>query len=326
MDNIKKKVLFLSSTFCTRALKEYYQLSDSGFQVFVGYSKPSTHLNYINQKALYKYSQEGVSHIISRVHPDIIHVHNTPNRHAIWSRKSFRGPIVFDIHDATLSQGPAATEQIKAIESCDFVYTVNDDYASNLKNVFGISKTIYGIPSIYWITNFVKEPKISDSDGQSHIVFIGSMATKDVAEQWCSQFKSVAERERIHIHAHVNYFKDTVEKFASNYFHHEPEILFKDIPRVLSRYDAGIVPSRGGPLSLPNKFFDYINAGIPVISEPGRGLLCQYIQKYQIGLSKKLVDISDRDIRQIACLYVDRFAKEYRFPLVPNTPPYAAFK
>jgi len=309
-----KRVLFLCSIFCSRALKEYLQLQKRGFDVTVGHLGGSNNrVQYVKKAVRYEYSDKGVRDIISKVRPSIVHVHNTPNSHGIWARNHFDGTVIFDVHDAR-PQG-----QDKAIAGATYVYTVHNRYAKWMRQKFAIRKPIHACHSVYWIDGFGPLPKLSD-DGEYHLGFIGSMYTPQTANAWSRKFKQVANRSKIHIHVHVNVFKDIVDKYTDDWYHLEPEIMFMDVPRVLSQYDAGIIPS-GTADSFPNKFFDYTNAGIPTIVEPGRKLVADTVKANGFGCSSTIEDIT-RDVVDsvVGCEVDHNRLKNIR--LVDQLPPY----
>ena len=292
METNPNRVLFLCSVFCSRALKDYLVLTKKGFDVFVGHiGGNNKHLQYIKEgrSIVYQMTRPNIKKTIQNVKPDIIHVHNSPNIPAVWARSCFSGPIVLDIHDSRKK------DQQAAMDAVNYIFTVHDEYAKTIKGQFNVKKEIEGVPSIYWI-DF--EPLERFDDVETHLCFIGSMYGPPTAHRWCEAFKKMANRLQVHIHIHVNYFHDIVKKYQDDYLHLEDEISFMDIPQTLSKYDAGIIPP-GSAMSLPNKFFDYVNAGIPIIVDPNRKLVSDYVKKYDVGIIKSLEELTPEDINSV---------------------------
>jgi len=308
------KILFLSSVFCARAYKEYLQLTEAGFEVIAGYSSSNNNIRYAKSMK-YQYTPAGVKKIIDDVRPAIIHCHNSPNTHIVWARQVFKGPIIFDIHDAR------KPSHKKAVEAATYIYTVHPDYAEYVKTHFDTTKLIHCPQSVYFYNDFDKQPKLSDTDNEPHLCFIGSMYGRPTAHKWSKMFKEIANSEKIHIHAHTNYFHDTVKTYADKYFHAEQEIIFHNIPSTLSKYDAGLIPS-GTAQSLPNKFFDYINAGIPIIADPARELVCNHLAEYDFGIARPLNDITKNDIIEVVAKSDNIDHNKIDITMVTDLPPY----
>ena len=308
-------ILFISSTFCSRALKEYLHLRDKGFDIMVAHScTKNPLLSYVQHHVHYPYTSTSITKLIQTYKPRVVHGHNSPNSHIAWARKGFNGKIVFDIHDVRKPHHQAA------VKAADCIYTVHDDYIKFINQRMGSTeKPMYAVPSIYFIKDFKPIPKLS-MDGETHLCFIGSMYSPQTANLWSKMFKEMANRLKIHIHVHTNFFKHIVSEYADGNLHAEDPISFMDIPRTLSRYDAGFIPS-GTATSLPNKFFDYINAGIPVIADSRRSTVSNITREEGFGIVvDKMENLNKKNLNGIKDMKIDmnkiKFTKPY------ETPPY----
>jgi len=91
-------------------------------------------------------------------------------------------------------------------------------------------------------------------------------------QKWTHQI--TAQGIHLHIHALIVKPELTSEANSNPYFHIEPIQTGQKLLASISRYDAGIIPHRGKDegsrvhvnMSVPNKIFEYWQAGIPVIA------------------------------------------------------------
>ncbi len=84
----------------------------------------------------------------------------------------------------------------------------------------------------------------------------------------------------------VEYVKLAQKKY-NNIFYHEA-VPLQEMVKVISSADLGLAYIVNGSINdsycLPNKFFEYIYSGIPVISSKSPDMV-YYLKKYSIGLS-----------------------------------------
>ena len=141
--------------------------------------------------------------------------------------------------------------------------------------------------------------KLSNKIGGMHIGFAGNITVSDRYRNFLPFFIELA-KNKIHVHMHVvsgdenslQVCKKAAEK--SEYLHFYPPMPPKKVIEYLSAYDFGILPFETElkyyDTILPNKLFDYITAGIPIISS---NVMCikNFITKHNIGFYYK--DLKD---------------------------------
>ena len=139
-----------------------------------------------------------------------------------------------------------------------------------------------------------KVEKLSKSDG-IHIGFTGNITLDDNYRNFFPFFKKLA-KNNINVHMHVvsnnkknlNHIKSVSSK--NKYLHYYPPMSPKKVIEFLTRYDYGILPFESEisyyDTILPNKLFDYLTAGLPIISSE---VFCikDFISKNKIGFSYK---------------------------------------
>jgi hypothetical protein len=172
-----------------------------------------------------------------------------------------------------------------------------------------LSRRRYGVPergSLLFYNFAMREDirspleKLSDLDEKLHLVYEGVLSIDGYRGRMLSLFKEIA-RKGIHIHIHgmgdersLKAFKDP-EKGIDTY-HFEGKLPHEELMSTLTRYDAGLIPFQPydrdqGYMDtmLPNKLFDYLVAGLPLIVPPTRSI-SQFIARTGTGFTYELVD------------------------------------
>ena len=85
---------------------------------------------------------------------------------------------------------------------------------------------------------------------------------------------------------------DKIKEMALVNVHIEPAIEYRDVPRILKFVHVGYessLPSSASDCALDNKFYDYISAGLPIVSNYD-GDMGELIQRYNVGYVSKTID------------------------------------
>lgn len=291
------RILVLCSTFCTRALKSYLSLKRLGFDPTVAFSLKSELTEYIDHPVFYVLEKASIANIIDRTNPDIIHVHHN-NTLSLWVREAgYKGILITDMHDSPRK------DQKEAIEISDYLVTVHDRYADWVKKEFPTDKKIYGIESVYKDDcKFL--PK---RDDKTRFCLIGSLYRDHIAREQCGILKAVANRLNIHIHIYANNFKEIIDEFTDEFLHREHEIPFREVTKTLSQYDAGVVhgytlDGASSELSFPNKIYDYLCAGIPLIVDKTRALAGKQAEDTGTGICIDIAKMNRSDIERLRAI------------------------
>lgn len=227
---------------------------------------------------------------------DIIHCHNEPD---ILTCAALAGdtPVVHDTHDlislrANGDQNLAYFEGLANRGAAGRVYSTpyQMDEAKKLYGTNGNSLVYY---------NYASEPdlprkylpKLSDKDGQVHIVYEGGIGGNSHRD-FLSLFIELANKG-IHIHIYPTFYNQEIaQRFtAFNNIHYYQPLSPKQIMQEMTQYDFGIIPfnldkgnKRFLDSTIANKLFEYLAAGLPVITSPLKTYI-DFFQKNPVGIT-----------------------------------------
>ena len=121
--------------------------------------------------------------------------------------------------------------------------------------------------------------KLSEKDGQIHIVYEGTVDSRVSGSHYdlMGIFEDIA-KHRMHIHVYVSRHNEDYKRFSENneFIHYHGHLTPKILLQEISKYDfgwAGFNATKNKKhldVTLPNKLFEYIACGLPVLSFPHR--------------------------------------------------------
>jgi glycosyltransferase involved in cell wall biosynthesis len=135
------------------------------------------------------------------------------------------------------------------------------------------------------------ETKLSSIDGETHIAYAGTITSQTEGHHYDLRgiFKEIADHQ-FHIHIYASREDEVYERLAreSKYIHYhghlDPRLLMKE----LTRYDYGWAGFNDAKnkvhldVCLPNKTFEYISCGLPVLSYHHK-TLTEFIEGNRVG-------------------------------------------
>ncbi|MGD8706740.1 MAG: glycosyltransferase [Syntrophobacterales bacterium] len=285
----------LSFAFLGNTLTELYGHGDECFEAwFPLSSNPASELRKI----------------VATYDIDLIHSHNAPDTLTTLCIDLFGGeiPIVHDIHDLMSARETAyedgldkaddavnsREEERQAIERSDAVITVSNAILSLAR------RQGYRLPEITHVyANYIPErfiPKTISQNGPNvagrpiRIVYEGFVSSNGGHYDLHSIFRALAA-EGIEVHIYPSRHNSDYQSLADivpNIVYHgrlSPEKLFKEI----TQYDFGWAGFNDTlnrvhlDTVLPNKLFEYIACGLPVISFPHEALK-HFLETHHAGL------------------------------------------
>ena len=312
-------LLFVQEQPCIRALKYAEGLCDvwPGIRIYFAYrGKTLTELYGHGDECFASWFPLGddpaavLRDITSQHGIKLIHSHNAPDTLTNLCIKLFRGviPVVHDIHDlmsvrqTVYEDGLERTEdssiwqqwERQAIEDSDAVIAVSDEI---LDITFRKGYRLPPITCVYpnyiprrFIPKMVLETHRNTSDRPIKIVYEGFVSSNGSHYDLRQIFQSLAT-EGIEVHIYPSRDNPDYEALAvssPNIVYHPslpPERLFKEI----RKYDFGWAGFNSTfnnahlDTVLPNKAFEYIACGLPVISFP-HAALKRFLNTQRLGL------------------------------------------
>jgi glycosyltransferase involved in cell wall biosynthesis len=285
---------------CARVIKEGLALEKRGIKVTYMQNKMS---NTMEPSILYRIMYHDVDHftwLLKRVKDvDVIHVHNEPDWMGHISKAVHPNiPVVFDAHDLfSVRVGEIFADEKRSFEMCDaFIYPSVGYMNHALKNHSIQDKPNEVIYSMCNIDAMAQKP-LPQLGG---LVYEGGLRIPDTEIK-----EGVPEEFRYHNYRNFNeVFRWLTEQgfpvvaFAGNpeaaQHHGQSGALvmgpldFDNLIRNLTRFHWGLV---GSPIkeshqwhtAMPHKLFEYIIAGIPVITWDAEEI-AEFVNKHQIGI------------------------------------------
>jgi glycosyltransferase involved in cell wall biosynthesis len=249
-----------------------------------------------------------ISRLVEEYDPHIIHSHNAPDFMTVSALNTVDGtPVIHDVHDSltmrttgyyegddeTAIQGYAEEEKTACVESHGRIY-VTEMLRGYIQRRYDLTP---GFDLVFH--NYVSEEvipmkldeKLSAGDGETHIVYAGTITSKTDGHHYDLRniFREMAKNQ-LHIHIYAAREDEGYRLLGdeSTFIHYHGHLGQRELLQVLPRYDfgwAGFNDSRNGEhldVVLPNKAYEYIACGLPILTFPHR-TLSEFVQKRGFG-------------------------------------------
>ncbi len=228
---------------------------------------------------------------------DIIHVHNMPDW-MVWRAKDIcpDKPVVYDVHDIPSIMAPAdvlTRDELKAFVSADAYVFPSMSYELFALKTYGQAQKPSTV--LYSMCTKGMFPEVDEFPRSNGIVYEGLISVPEtrpagVARLEYGDFRGFVEnlcmKHKIpfHIYAGSNSWWP--------YYQHtgvciHPSTPYFDLLRELTRYEWAYVgpakPCEQWNMAMPNKFFESIAAGVPILT-CGAAEVAEWVAKYKIGV------------------------------------------
>lgn len=144
--------------------------------------------------------------------------------------------------------------------------------------------------------------RLSETDEQTRIVYIGTVTsiTKDSHYDLREIFREIAE-QKIHLHMYVSIWGAKDEAYQrlaeeNKFIHYHGHLDQKRLLYEITQYDFGWAGFNTNPknrkhldVAIPNKLFEYIACGLPVLAFPHKSIK-GFLEQHNVGLVFDSVD------------------------------------
>jgi glycosyltransferase involved in cell wall biosynthesis len=249
-----------------------------------------------------------ISRLVEKYNPHLIHSHNAPDFLTVSALNAANGtPVIHDVHDSltmrdtgyyegddeAVIQGYAEDEKTACVDSHGRIY-VTEMLGGYIQRRYGLGS---GFDLVFH--NYVSEDvipiklddRLSTVDGETHIVYAGTITSKTDGHHYDLRdiFREMAKNQ-LHIHIYAAREDEGYRLLGeeSPFIHYHGHLGQRELLQVLPRYDfgwAGFNDSRNKEhldVVLPNKAYEYIACGLPVLTFPHR-TLSEFVQSRGLG-------------------------------------------
>jgi glycosyltransferase involved in cell wall biosynthesis len=244
--------------------------------------------------------------VIKEFRPDVIHSHNLPDTLTVLANEMVRGtiPVIHDVHDlqslrrTPYENGfpePRSTQMLerRAIEESAAVITVSDELIAEIGTRYRLPGHTLVFPNYALLRDL---PPLAQSEAHRNgippkLVYQGTLSTNgghyDLREIFTALVAEGATLE-IYPSREVPEYRELAEATPGLTYHDtvDPATLL----RALSRYDYGWAGFNNGlnsahiDTALPNKLFEYLGAGLPVLTL-GHTAIRRFLRTRGLGIA-----------------------------------------
>ena len=303
-----------------RTLNELYGHGDELFDEFVK-------LNLDDLKG-------NIKNLVDKFHPSVIHSHNAPDLLTVSAIEAVAGevPVIHDCHEAltlretgyyatddeTMLNKYAAEEKVAMEQSNGRIY-VSEGLRDYVQRKYDVDPTrdmvFYNYISESLVPRRLRR-KLSKRDGQTHIVYIGTVTSMIEGSHYDLReiFREIADHG-IHIHFYVTIWGMRDEAYqhlaeGSDFIHYHGHLNQKELLYEITQYNFGWAGFNENPknkrhldTALPNKIFEYISCGLPVLAFPHKNIR-DFLSRYNVGIVFDDIDemvsrLRDEDLEDI---------------------------
>lgn len=320
-----RSILFVQQIPCIRTHKIASILKEKGIRVSLAYTAEHpkrTHSEFVSQydgiHAIY--SMEELVEFVNQSDFDLIHSSNEPDSLTnllLLSNKK----VIHDTHDMMslcrdVDMDALALEYVANVKGDGNIYI--SEYARKIAlRKFSISQDKTFILENMPLRSYQPSkylPKLSALDGEIHCVYEGGISPNPYFYRYFEEIWLKIANKGIHIHFYSTQDETYCKKLENMnpYFHYEGCLETSDLITQMTQYDCGLLLFNITEefrvhleVSLANKIFDYLYAGIPEVVNI-QGVNREFIENYKIGGYLDLEgDIKSR-IQEISSIQIDR--------------------
>lgn len=321
----EKNILFVQNAACIRTYKIARVMKEEGYRVYLLYTMAPPYAAYMEFADIFEdiwgfSSANGIVDFISNSDFDIVHCSNEPDILVNIVQKANK-PVVADTHDMQSIRGDigidalileylANTGSEGAVYVSAYIADIaKDKYKLDNRNVFVVNNLVMeqvAIPRTL--------PKLSSLDHKIHCVYEGGVVGDDKNNHrfFDDMWKKITDAG-VHIHFYspsdITYCKRLED--ISDLIHYEGSISGEKLILEMTKYDCGLavfnsVDNNRFHLegASPNKLYEYINAGLPVVSA-GINSQKEFVEGYHVGMELDFSGDIREQLEEVRKIHID---------------------
>lgn len=302
----QKKVAFVARHCCIRVSKEAVALAEKGYSIHLLTHRQPHFPSAFRTITVYEGASE-FFHSVKLLAPsvELFHCHNEPSWFVSQIKAVCDKPVILDVHDSLLlriAPGDTSRTRISVSERDNFRLADGLVYVcvpmkETLEKEFGLTqpsaivpsacpKSMYRYDAYEWKGGVVFEGRVDD------VNLLTDQRERDVFE-YCD-YRDLCKEFMIEgLPFYV--FPGGYEKMHEPYKDIcllQPTTPIQELIRCLGRHDWGFCGNLTSfpewEQGLPNKMFEYIAAGIPVVCM-NAGETSKFVEKHKVGITVKSV-------------------------------------
>jgi len=311
------KIVKVGHHCCIRLQKQAFALLDKGHEVhLIGNTLPTTSEQFATASQ-YKTVNQLKESLLLHKDADVIHIHNEPSWPALEAKSTLPNvPIVLDMHDAMIFRSTdiehVSAEERLALEMVDGLVFVGercreviDPKIPNCVLPSYVNETFYQDNSWQWIGGLAYEGRVDTPEQREFM-------------HYCNYVDLCKETQEagipFHIYSPGNGKKPKFKEYYDSISLLHPPLPYDRMLRILACHDWGLCGNlkeyREWQLAMPNKLFEYMAGGIPIIAL-NCGETSEFVEKHGVGIAVKSVDeIKERWDERAECqrnVFLKRF-------------------
>ena len=304
------RVLFLQQQPCVRALK--YAVGLAG-QVEFGFAYRGRTLSELygagdeRFEAWYPLGDDPAAtlpEIVEAFAPDVIHSHNLPDALTVLALDTVRVPVIHDVHDMQSlrrtpyedgfpePRDPLGLER-RAVEECSALVTVSPELVDELAARYRLPRRVLAYAN-YVVGSALPEtlPSPGPREGPPRLVYQGTLSTNGGHYDLRELFAAIAAQG---VALDVYPAREVPEYRRIPGIRVLKRLPARDLLRRLPGYDFGWAGFNSGlnaahlDTALPNKLYDYLGCGLPVVTL-GHRALRRVLREEGVGIALDRVE------------------------------------
>jgi glycosyltransferase involved in cell wall biosynthesis len=310
-----KRVLFVQQQPCIRALKYAVGLRSARTDLTLGFAYRGGTLTdwYGSGNELFerwwKLDSTPVAElrdVVERFKPDLVHSHNLPDELTVAALEAVDGrvPVVHDVHDLQSlrrtpyedgfpePEDPAGLEK-QAVEGSAGLVAVSDELLGEIRARHAVPESTLVFPNFALGRDLPERLPARDVSGHGPpaLVYQGTLATNGGHYDLQELFAGVVQAQvtlDVHAAREVPEYADLAEQLPGLTYHTPLEPT--ELLQVLPRYDFGWAGFNDDlnaahlDTALPNKIFEYLGCGLPVITL-GHRAIRRFVAELGVGIT-----------------------------------------